>query len=313
MRVTQQRTLARTVRCAGQGLHSGRPSTIAIKPAGANAGFAFRRVDLPAEDNLILVNSDAVQDTRLATTLGNAAGAQVQTSEHVLAALVGMGVDNAVIEIDGPEPPAMDGSSAPFARLIAEAGLRNLGAPRRALRVLKPVEVFHEGKRARLEPCGRYEIDVTIDYPASVIGRQRVRFAPNPKFFLEDVAPARTFGFHDEVEALRKRGLALGGSLENAVVIRDDAVMNAEGLRFADEFARHKALDALGDLAVAGAWMIGRLVTERGGHDMNHRVLRALLARRDAWRIETMTSFETPANDVLADAPPDIAAAAAQA
>jgi UDP-3-O-[3-hydroxymyristoyl] N-acetylglucosamine deacetylase len=294
--VSFQTTLSGVMTFSGVGLHSGERVRLTLRPAPADMGVVFRRIDLPAgedgEANLIRLTPDAVVDTRLGTTVANRFGARVQTVEHLLAALVGVGLDNAIIEIEGPEAPAMDGSAAPFAKALARAGLDRLAAPRRVIRVVKPVEVAHGGRRVRFEPAGRTEIDVAIDFPDPAIGRQRAVFTLDldraGDRFVQEIAPARTFAFLSEVEALRAAGLARGGSYDNCVVLDGGAVLNADGLRYADEFARHKALDALGDIAVAGRLILGRYVAERPGHEINNLALRALMNDPDAWRLETL-------------------------
>ncbi len=255
-----------------------------LRPGKVNSGLLFRRVDVLGDRDIEL-RPDAVIDTRLGTTIANASGVRVATVEHVLAALGGMGVDNAVIDIDGPETPAMDGSSEPFVRMIEEAGLDTLNAPRRVLKVLKRVDVTLGQRRARFEPCERLELDVAIDYSGTSIGRQRAVFAPDPDTFAEEVAPARTFAFLNDVEALRAAGLARGGSMANCVVLDDVGVVNADGLRFDNEFARHKLLDALGDLMMAGAPIVGRYVADKTGHEVNNAALRALMADTSAWAL----------------------------
>lgn len=296
--MNNQTTIARAVSCEGVGLHNGVPARLTVRPAPADAGLVFRRTDLPQEAGRIRVRPDAVADTRLCTLLANKSGASVATVEHLLAGLVGMGVDNAIIEIDAPEIPAMDGSAEPFARMVAEAGVRALAAAPRAIRVLRPVELVMGDKRARFEPFDGFEIDVSIDFDNSAIGRQRAVFAPAAETFLDEVAPARTFGFLHEVEAMKAAGFARGGSLDNAVVIDGETVMNEDGLRYADEFVRHKALDALGDLAMAGARIIGRYIAVRPGHALNNAALLALLSDEDAWRWEgRQTAAERAAND----------------
>jgi UDP-3-O-[3-hydroxymyristoyl] N-acetylglucosamine deacetylase len=293
--MTHQTTLAGPAVCAGVGLHSGARARMTLRPAPADTGVVFRRVDLKGADNVIPLAPDAVTETRLGTTIANGRGASVATTEHFLAAVVGLGVDNLVVDIDGPEVPAMDGSAAPFARLIARAGLERLAAPRRVIRVLKPVEyVAADGRRARFEPAERPEIDIEIDFASDAVGRQRFEFAPDADTFADAVAPARTFAFASDVDALREAGLARGGSLENCVVIADGKVVNEEGLRFDDEFARHKALDALGDLALAGRAIFGRYVAERPGHAVNNAALRTLLADDSAWTLETLPAPAAP-------------------
>jgi UDP-3-O-[3-hydroxymyristoyl] N-acetylglucosamine deacetylase len=279
-----QHTLAGQTSCVGIGLHTGKPVRVTLKPAGVDHGIVFVRLDAPEFSRRIAALVDKVTTTELGTTLANSAGTSVATVEHLLAALFGMGIDNAVVELDGPEIPILDGSSEPFIELITMAGTRALGAPRRAIEVIKTVEVRSGDKVARLEPHDGFELDVTVNFTSRAIGRQRVIFDCTPDSFANDLGAARTFGFLHQVEAMQAKGLALGGSLENAVVIDGDEIVNEEGLRFTDEFVRHKALDAVGDLALAGAPIKGRYVAELSGHEMNVALVRALLADDTAWR-----------------------------
>lgn len=282
-----QATVKTTLEFRGFGLHSGAPATVRIRPYPAHLGLWFKRADLTDRDQLIPARWDAVADTRLCTVLANRDGAAVSTVEHVMAALAAFGVDNALIEVDGPEIPILDGSSLPYARALARAGLAEQDGERQVLRILKPVEVVDGDRRARLEPSDRLEIDFSIDFDDPAIGVQRVRVAPTPTSFLTELAECRTFCLAAEVEAMRAAGLARGGSLDNAVVVQDGAVLNPGGLRRPDEFVRHKALDAVGDLGLASAPIVGRYVGVRAGHEMTNRLLRALAARPDAWRLET--------------------------
>lgn len=279
-----QHTLASNVSCQGVGLHSGKAVRMTLKPAGIDHGIVFVRVDVAEFARRVPALATKVTTTELGTTIANTAGTSIATIEHLMAALFGMGVDNAVVELDGPEVPILDGSSEPFIDMIDSVGMRALGAPRRTLEILKAVEFRQGDKVARLEPFDGFELDVTVDFKSRAIGRQRVVFDCTPKNFANDLGAARTFGFADQVEALQAKGLALGGSLENAIVIDGDEIVNAEDMRFVDEFARHKALDAIGDLALAGAPIKGRYVAELSGHFMNVELVRALLADTSAWR-----------------------------
>ena len=279
-----QHTLAGYASCEGIGLHTGKPVRMTLKPAGVDHGIVFVRLDAPEFSRRIAALVDKVTTTEFGTTLANSAGVSVATVEHLMAALFGMGIDNAIVEIDGPEVPILDGSSEPFIEMIEMTGTRALGAPRRMLEILKLVEVLVGNKLARLEPFDGFELDVTVEFSTRAIGRQRVVFDCTPQSFANDLGSARTFGFLHQVEAMQAKGLALGGSLENAVVIDGDMIVNQEGLRFADEFVRHKVLDAVGDLALAGAPIKGRYVAERAGHEMNVALVRALLADQTVWR-----------------------------
>ncbi len=279
-----QHTLAAPVIFAGQGLHTGRDVRAAVKPAGPSAGVTFVRTDIHDRDNRISARGEAVIQTRLGTVVGNAAGATVSTIEHLMAALAALGVDNAVIELDGPEVPVMDGSAEPFVRMLDRVGLRRQSAPRRYIEILAPIEVVDGDRRAALGPADRFEMSFEIDFDSDAIGRQRVDLVMDEAGFRSELADARTFGFVQEVQALRDAGLARGGSMDNVVVIDGDRVLNPEGLRHPDEFVRHKALDALGDLYLLGAPLIGRFEGVKSGHEMNNALVRAVLAQPEAWR-----------------------------
>jgi UDP-3-O-[3-hydroxymyristoyl] N-acetylglucosamine deacetylase len=276
--------VAVAVSCVGIGLHTGAHVRLTLKPASVDHGIVFVRTDVAEFARRVPALASKVTTTQLGTTVGNSAGTTVATIEHVMAALFGMGIDNAIVELDGPEVPILDGSSEPFIDMINSVGLRVLGAPRRTIEILKTVEVRSGNKVARLEAFDGFELDVTVDFKSRAIGRQRVVFDCTPKSFAYDLGAARTFGFADQVEAMQAQGLALGGSLENAIVIDGDTIVNTEAMRFDDEFVRHKALDAVGDLALAGAPIKGRYVAELAGHEMNVALVRALLADTTAWR-----------------------------
>ncbi len=280
-----QHTLAGPALCAGVGVHTGERVRLSIRPAGPDQGIVFVRTDVRDRDNRVPVSGEAVVATRLGTVIGNAAGVTVSTIEHLMAALAALGVDNAVVELDGPEVPIMDGSAAPFVSLLDRAGLRRQDAPRRFIEILAEVEVTEGDKRAVLSPAETTEIAFEIAFDSAAIGRQRVDLEITAETFREELASARTFGFVHEVEALRAAGLARGGSLENAIVIEGDRVLNPGGLRFTDEFVRHKALDALGDLYVLGAPILGRFEGVKAGHGLNNAVVRALLSKPYAWRV----------------------------
>jgi UDP-3-O-[3-hydroxymyristoyl] N-acetylglucosamine deacetylase len=283
-----EHTLAGPAICAGVGLHTGKRVRMAIRPAAAGSGVVFIRTDIKDQDNRVPATGEAVVATRLGTVIANAAGVQVSTIEHLMAALAALGVDNVTVELDGPEVPIMDGSAAPFIELLDRAGFRRQDQPQRYIEVLEPVVVEEEGgKSAKLLPCDRFEMFFEIEFPTAAIGRQSVDLVITEDTFREELSAARTFGFVEEVEALRAAGLARGGSLENAVVIDGDRVLNAEGLRFPDEFVRHKALDAVGDLYVLGMPILGRFEGRKAGHGLNNAVVRALLARPSAWRVVT--------------------------
>jgi UDP-3-O-[3-hydroxymyristoyl] N-acetylglucosamine deacetylase len=286
--VIYRQTLAAPVVCAGIGLHTGERVRLALKPASTGAGITFVRSDITDRDNRIEARAENVSAVRLGTTISNSAGASVATVEHLMAALAGLAIDDLTIEIDGPELPVMDGSSAPFIDLINRVGVKATGAPRRAIQVLKPVIVESEGRRAAFMPALKSMIEVEINFDHHAVGNQTCVFEVTPEIFSGDIASARTFGFRKDLDALLAAGLARGGSMENAVVLDDDGVANPEGLRFDDEFARHKALDALGDLYLAGAPIIGRYHAQRPGHAINNEALLALLADKSAWKMVTV-------------------------
>lgn len=291
-----QRTLYGSAECSGVGVHSGATVNLRLLPAPVDSGIAFIRTDLPAGQNRILAQWDKVADTRLCTVIGNEHGATVGTVEHLLAALRAMDVDNAIIEVDGPEIPIMDGSAAPFVLLVEMAGILEQDAPRQWLQVLKPVIVEHDGKTASLTPADQPGFTVEILFKSAVIARQRYDFTVNPHGFKGEISRARTFGFLEEVDQLRKLGLARGGSLQNAIVISGDRVMNDGGLRYTDEFVRHKLLDAVGDLSLAGSPILGNFTGYCTGHALNNKLLHALFADRAAWRY-----IQRPDLTVLAD------------
>ena len=282
---TLQHTLATPAVCAGTGVHSGAWIRMAIRPAGAGAGISFVRTDVADRDNRIRVSAEAVVRTQLNTEIANGSGVGVSTIEHLMAAFAALGVDNAVVDIDGPEVPILDGSALPFVQLLDRAGLREQAAVRGYIEVIEPVEVVDGDKRAALLPAQRFEAAFEIDFPSAAIGRQRIELDLSEDSFRNELACARTFGFVQEVEVLRRMGLARGGSLENAIVVDGDGVLNPEGLRLEREFVRHKVVDAIGDLYVLGAPLIGRFEARYGGHALNNRLVRELLARPRTWRM----------------------------
>jgi UDP-3-O-[3-hydroxymyristoyl] N-acetylglucosamine deacetylase len=284
---TFQHTVRAPALFAGIGVHTGAYTRVSVRPAPANAGVVFVRTDVTDRDNRVPATGEAVCKTQLGTVIGNAAGVTVSTIEHLMAAFAMLGIDNAVVEVDGPEMPIMDGSSAPFVRILDRAGLRPQEAARNYIEILETVEVTEGDKRAALKPADDFEVAFEIAFDSAAIGRQAVDLAMDEQAFRGELADCRTFGFLREVEALRAIGLARGGSMENAVVIDGDRVLNPEGLRRPDEFVRHKALDAIGDLYVLGAPVIGRFEGVLAGHGLNNALVRALLARPDAWRITT--------------------------
>lgn len=279
--------VTRTVRAGvvfnGVGLHGGQTVTMQALPAPAGHGIVFRRTDLAPGTGDIPARWDLVVDTRLCTRLGNAHGASVGTVEHLMAALAGCGVTDALVTLAGPEVPIMDGSAAPFVAALLRAGVVETGRPLRAVRIRERVAVEQDGKRAELLPANRFEMDFAIEFEDPAIGTQRHTTPLVNGAFVAELGDCRTFGHLGEVEQLRAMGLARGGSLQNAIVVDRGRVLNPEGLRRADEFVRHKMLDAVGDLALAGAPIVGRYVAHRGGHELTNRLLRTLFARPDSW------------------------------
>lgn len=281
----RQHTLKTPIYCSGTGLHSGAKVSMSLHPAGPDTGIVFRRGDVRGDAAHIAARYDQVCDTRLCTTIGNDAGVSVSTVEHLMAALAGCGLDNLLVSVNGPELPIMDGSSEPFVFLIDCAGVVAQDAPRRSIRVLKTVCVEDGASTACIEPWPGSTLNIELDFETAVIGRKSIFVDQLAGSFREELSRARTFGFLHEVEALQAAGLARGGSLENAVVISGDTVLNEDGLRFDDECVRHKALDCVGDLYLAGAPIIGHFHGVRPGHAINNRLLRTLFADPSAWAL----------------------------
>lgn len=267
----------------GIGLHSGHKVSMTLYPAAPNTGICFLRRDVEPEHMLIRASWKNVVDTRLCTVLGNEHGVTISTVEHLLAALRGCGVDNLLVEINGDEVPILDGSCAPLVDMINQAGIVSQRLPRFGIWIERPIEVRQGEHYAILAPSEVPRITVDIEFENAAIGAQCSSVDLIDNVFEEEIAPARTFGFADELEQLREQGLALGGSVRNAVLLDDDRVVNEEGLRFADEFARHKILDCLGDLALAGAPIFGQLYARKPGHRLNNALLREMFAHADAW------------------------------
>ncbi|MEM9725960.1 MAG: UDP-3-O-acyl-N-acetylglucosamine deacetylase [Pseudomonadota bacterium] len=277
-----QATLANETTFTGVGVHGGHAATARVAPAEPGAGVTFIRTDLPHGRNHIPARFDRVADTRLCTVLANEHGATVSTVEHLMAALAGLGVTNATIAIDGPEVPIMDGSAAPFVRALSETGVVFQRAPQTALRILREISVDRDGKRASLAPADSFEMRFEIDFTDAAIGRQTRSMTLVNGAFIEELCDARTFGRLADLEKLRNTGLCRGGSLENAIVVDGAKVLNKGGLRHQDEFVRHKMLDAIGDLALAGAPIIGRYEGVRAGHEMTNLLLRELFTAQQA-------------------------------
>mgnify|MGYP002353991772 CR=1 FL=1 len=287
----QQRTLKTITRAVGVGLHSGQRVELTLRPAQPDTGIVFRRVDLPQPVD-IPICAEAVTDTRMASTIGTG-GAKVHTVEHLMSACAGLGIDNLYVDITAEEVPILDGSSASFVFLLQSAGIELQNAPRRFIRVTRPVEV-REGdgantKWARLAPYHGYRLsfEIDFDHPAVDSTGQSVEFDLGTGNYSRDIARARTFGFTRDVEMMRASGLALGGGLDNAIVMDDYKVLNSDGLRYDAEFTRHKILDAMGDLYLIGKPLLAAYSAFRSGHAMNNQLLRALLAQRDAWEVVT--------------------------
>ena len=279
-----ERTIVAPAIIAGVGVHTGRRVRLAVRPAPSGTGIVFVRTDVTDRDNRIPVSGEAVVDARLNTMIENAAGVRLSTIEHLMAAFCALGVSNAVVEVGGPELPILDGSALEFVKLLDRAGFRPQPTPLRYIEILETVHVVDGDKHAALLPCDRYEMRFEIDFPSAVIGNQVIDLVVDEPTFRKEIMACRTFGFAHEVEALRKAGLARGGSLENAVVIDGDEILNPDGLRMEREFVRHKALDAIGDLYVLGAPILGRYEGYKAGHAVNNKLVRALLAAPHAWR-----------------------------
>jgi UDP-3-O-[3-hydroxymyristoyl] N-acetylglucosamine deacetylase len=288
-----QRTLRRPVSCSGIGLHSGNKVTLSLKPAPADFGIRFQRSDLGGLE--IPATVTHLGGIRLATGLTREA-VSVETVEHLLAALTALGIDNCIVELNTPEVPIMDGSAAPFVYLILnEAGVRRLPAPKKFLKVLRPISLSQGDKRIALYPSDHFKVTYSISFDHPLIRHQSRTMKITDETFVEEIAPARTFGFLKEVEMLRQKGLALGGSLDNAIVLGETGVLNQNALRFEDEFVRHKILDAIGDLSLVGYPVIGHLVAHRAGHALHTAFAARILEEVDAWRLVEASTDQTHA------------------
>jgi UDP-3-O-[3-hydroxymyristoyl] N-acetylglucosamine deacetylase len=297
MKAGRQTTLRRRTSVSGIGVHSGVPISLTMSPAEADCGVVFVRSGRNGQpEREMRATAGSVTSTDLATVLGDESGTFVSTVEHVMAALCGLGVDNCIVEIDGPEAPIMDGSAAAYVAAIDKAGIASLPASRRYFKVLKPVRAIKGNAFGEFKPYDRgFRVDVEIDFDHPLIGRQSLGLDLDPAVFRREIARARTFGFMRDVSKLWSSGYALGASLENTVVVAEDRILNPEGLRYGDEFVRHKLLDAIGDLALAGAPILGAYRSVRGGHKLNHAVLAALLSDPTAW---TFVEQRPPARPV---------------
>lgn len=281
----RQTTLAREIQLTGTGVHSGAPVSLTLHPAEADTGLRFLVTKRGRVISEIAAHVANVKNLTLCTVIGDGAGTTVGTVEHLLAALRGLSIDNLYIEIDSKEVPIMDGSSSVFVDAIDRVGIRELSEPRKYIKVLKPVRVEEGGCWGELEPHAGFRMDVEIDFPSPVIGRQRLQYEMSPGVFRHELSRARTFGFMSDVEKLWKAGLALGADLTNTVAIGEGKVMNKEGLRYPQEFVRHKMLDAVGDLALAGMPLLGAYRSYKGGHRLNSMVLQALFADASNWEL----------------------------
>lgn len=288
--IDRQTTLAEQVTLTGIGVHSGKPASITLCPADANTGIVFVRSDKKSARE-IAARWDKVSATALCTVLGDPAGDGLSTVEHLMAALYALRVDNLMVEIDGPEMPIMDGSSDAFVEAIDQVGLKRLDRGRRYIRVKKPVRVDTGSAWCELHPHNGLRFDITIDFDTPLIGRQSLDIELTPDLFKRDIARARTFGYVKDVEQLWKMGFALGSSLENSVAISEDKVLNPEGTRWTDEFVRHKTLDAIGDLSLAGLQILGHYRSYKGGHKMNHAILVKLFEDESAYEIVEAPAF----------------------
>lgn len=298
----QQRTLKNVIRATGVGLHTGEKVYLTLRPAPVNTGVVFRRIDL---DPVIEIPARAehVGDTRLSTTI-EAEGAQISTVEHLMSALAGLGIDNVYIDLTASEVPIMDGSAAPFVFLIQSAGIQSQTSPKRFIRITRPVEVKEDGKWVRFQPYDGFKVSFTIDFNHPIFSHsvQSATVDFSSTSFVKEVSRARTFGFMQDVETLREVGLALGGGLDNAIVMDDYHILNDDGLRYNDEFVKHKILDAIGDLYLLGAPLIGEFSAYKSGHSLNNQLLRSLASQPDAW--EEIDSDETTDLPISFDRPP---------
>ena len=287
-----QRTLKTSIPYVGTGLHSGCRAGMLVRPAEVNTGVRFVRTDVPTGRGIVPALWHHVVETRLGTIVGNEFGVTVSTIEHLMAALHGCGIDNAVVELDGPEVPILDGSAEPFVAMVDRAGIVRQGANRWAMLVQDTVEVTEDDKFVRLEPCPVTRITAEIDFPGTAVGNQRLSVVMTEPVFKRDVARARTFGFADQIEELYEQELALGGSPQNAILVDAETVVNDEGLRFYDEFVRHKILDIVGDLSLAGVPVIGHFHGYKPGHALNQALLRKFISNERAWSYVMLDEYE---------------------
>lgn len=283
-----QQTIKKSVKLTGIGLHSGANVKMTIQPAAINSGIRFVRTDINPVA-LFPANSSQIKDTRFATTIGTKTGV-VSTVEHLMAAFFSSGIDNAIVQIEGPEVPAMDGSAYPFIKALKDTGLAKQEAEKKYINILKKIEIRSDDKYIAVEPWSSFAVEVEVDFKHPVISRQKVAMELSPCLFEKHISKARTFGFLKEVELLKKNGLARGGSLDNAVVVGDDGVLNPDGLRYSDEFARHKALDLIGDMYLLGCPIIGKLTAYKSGHTLHQALMEALKRDTSAWELTSFSS-----------------------
>ena len=282
---SSQRTINSEVSCSGIGLHSGAEVTINLLPAAVNSGIVFKRIDIKEGDNVIKADYKNVTDTKLGTTISNEHGHKVSTIEHLMAAIWGCGIDNLIIEINAAEVPIMDGSSEPFVFLIECAGANIQEAPRHVIEIMKKIKIQEGDKAIEVEPAREFSLDLHIDFDHKHIQKQNFDYNSTFASFKNDICRARTFGFKHEIDYLHTIGLAKGGSLDNAVLVDENGVVNKDGLRYSDEFVRHKALDFIGDIYLAGYHIIGHFKAAKSGHTINNKMLHKIFEDKTAWRI----------------------------
>lgn len=285
MITVSQKTINNQISCSGIGLHSGENALMTLFPAPCDSGIVFKRTDLLNQDNVIKAHYKNVIGTNLGTTLTNSAGAKVSTIEHLMAAIWGCGIDNLLIEINGPEIPIMDGSSEPFVFLLECAGINTQEQPRRVIEILKKVRIEDQGKFIEVEPSKEFSIDLHIDFDHKEIQQQKFDYHSTFTSFKNDLCRARTFCFKHEVEQMHKMGLAKGGSLDNAIVVDENGIVNTGGLRYSDEFVRHKTIDFIGDVYLSGHYILGHFTASKAGHGINNKLLHEIFKDETAWRI----------------------------
>ena len=297
----KQRTLKQSIKVTGIGLHSGKKVTLTLRPAPVNTGVIYCRTDLP-EVVTFTADPNMIRDTMLCTCMINDDGVRISTVEHLNSALAGLGIDNIIIEVDAPEIPIMDGSASPFVYLLLDDGIEEQDAAKKFIRIKKPIRVEDGDKWAEFKPYDGFKLDFTIDFKHPAIGKDVAHYQLDfsTKAFIQQISRARTFGFMRDIEYLQANGLALGGSLDNAIVLDDYRILNEEGLRFKDELVRHKLLDAIGDLYMAGHNIIGEFTAFKSGHGLNNKLIRAVLADQEAWELVSFDENEYATQGYLA-------------